>query len=112
MRFLLRQAGWKSSAHGGAEFSSVYFRAKNNLCVHPAEQAGLHVCNRSGNAKGNNYVTTFNLVWVCDYKSNLYFYNTWKRLSEISANPSFGPNLDQIPSDPLIICVRPFSELR
>lgn len=86
--FLLRQAGWKTSAHSGIEFSSVFFfffGTKYNLCVHPAEQAELHVCNGSGKAKGNNYVTTFNFVWVCDYKSNLCFYTTQKRLSEISA---------------------------
>lgn len=74
--FLLRPAGRKSSAHGGIEFSSVFFGTKNNLCVHPAEQTELHVCNGSGKAKANNYVTTFNFVWVCDYKSNLCFYNT------------------------------------
>lgn len=52
--FLLRQAGWKTSAHSGIEFSSVFFfffGTKNNLCVHPAEQAELHVCNGSGKAK-------------------------------------------------------------
>lgn len=69
--FLLRQAGRKNAAHGGIEFS-CFLGTKHDLCVHPAEQAELRVCNGSGNAKGNDYVTAFNFVWVCDYKSNLY----------------------------------------
>lgn len=58
------------------------------------------MCNGPGKARSNNYVTASNSMRACDNKSNLCFpkYIETAFRDKSDPNPSFGLNMDPIPS--------------